>query len=234
MAGLSPAAGLRVMASAAAGLRSRRPLQPQASAAAGVGAGLGTGVAQECKRHWRGCWTRHWRGRWTGWAPAEQVGTGVGAGRIGVEQALTWALESAPAWASTWAPSSHPRRPRRPRRPLAPSRNPPLPPPPRAPPRSRSPPPRSPPPRRPPRRPPRSPSYMRTLLHKRNPASCNAVTSLSKRFITLAFQLSGPMARKKCKPRPSEGTINMKEFRGRVEPICVPNLSHQRTALGIL
>ena len=175
--------------------------QPPASAAAGL------------RSPQRGRWTRHRRGsrvqaserhrcrRWTRhrrwlaldyyWAPAEQVGTGVGAGRTGVvEQAPTWALargvgtgvgtnvgaffspvspvspasasgsvsESSSAFSSSRSSSESESS---------------------CPPRNRSP------PRSPPWRPPRNPSYMRTLLHKRNPASCNAVTSLSKRLISV-------------------------------------------------
>ena len=177
-----------VMASAAAGLRSRRPPQPPAwaldsapawlksaseraapvsaldSAPALAGARLlGTGGASG---HRRGRWT-HRRGGTSTDMGARGVGTGVGfnvgaffspVSPVSPASASGSVSESSSAFSSSRSSSESESS---------------------CPPRNRSP------PRSPPWRPPRNPSYMRTLLHKRNPASCNAVTSLSKRLISV-------------------------------------------------
>ena len=77
MAGPSPAVGLRVMASAAAGLRSRRPPQPPASAAAGL-----------CSRK-------------PPQPPAWALDSFHRRGSR-VQAAPAWALDSALAWALDW------------------------------------------------------------------------------------------------------------------------------------
>ena len=172
------------------GVRSRRPPQPPASAAPSVGAGLGTGVSERAapvsaldsapalagarlllgtggaSGHRRGRWT-HRRGGTSTDMGARGVGTGVGTNvgaffspvsPVSPASASGSVSESSSAFSSSRSSSESESS---------------------CPPRNRSP------PRSPPWRPPRNPSYMRTLLHKRNPASCNAVTSLSKRLISV-------------------------------------------------